>query len=207
MRATNAASTSGVKLAANAAAWDDANNAFWTMDDGTNQAIISGSSYLTTADTDMNAMSAIDAFEWAEGLASAANEVGVDYSTNGNKSVTGTDGSTTNTRASAFGTWTGGIVEYVFEIEYTDGVSADDVVQALMIGDGDSNQVALNAITDSTYTKMGVSATDNDPYMFVSVVFAKGYTNAATVADCQVYRDFGGDICDPSEYERDLFIY
>lgn len=42
---------------------------------------------------------AIDDMTWAEGLALATQSVATDYLATGNTSVTGTDGSTTNTRA------------------------------------------------------------------------------------------------------------
>jgi len=130
---------------------------------------------------------AIDAFTWAEGLADATELVATDYTTNGNTSVTGTDGSTTNTRANQYGSWTGGIVEYIFEIEVTTSLSADDVVQALLINDGDDNTVARAAIVDSTYTRMAISitqnASDNTKYL-VDAVFAKTYTNGASIPAC-----------------------
>lgn len=71
---------------------------------------------------------AIDAMTWSEGLALATNDVATDYTTNGNTAVTGTDGSTTNTRANLYGSWSGGIVEYMFEIEVTTSLSATDIV-------------------------------------------------------------------------------
>lgn len=174
VRENGASSDAGVKLNTNNDAWDDSTHAYWTMDDGTNQAIISGGSYLADAVTAVDGMSAIDAFEWVEGLANSSGDAGVDYTTNDNTSVTGTDGSTTSTRANAYGSWAGGIVEYVFEIEFSTAVSADDVVQALLIGDGDSNNVARTAITDGAYTKIGISATENSStdHVFYSVVFA-----------------------------------
>jgi uncharacterized protein YkwD len=152
---------------------------------------------------------AIDAFTWAEGLADATELVATDYTTNGNTSVTGSDGSTTNTRANQYGSWTGGIVEYIFEIEVTTSLSANDVVQALLINDGDDNTVARAAIVDSTYTRMAISitqnASDTTKYL-VDAVFAKTYTNGASIPACQVTRNFGGDYCDPSDYEKNVFI-
>ena len=180
------------------------------MDDDTAQGIVNGKSALddgvSAVDTDMAA--AIDAMTWSEGLGLATADVATDFTTNANTSVTGTDGSTTNSRATTYGTWTGGIVEYMFEIDFTTALSADDIVQALLISDGDDNAVAREAITTSAYTTMGASITlngDGDKY-FVDVVFAKAYDNAATVAECQVTRNFGGDICDPSTFEMNVFI-
>ncbi len=100
VRADLTSSQSWVDLNNNLSAWDSATHAYWTTSDGTNEAIISGESYLTDAVAAVsNLSSAIDAFTWAEGLADATELVATDYTTNGNTSVTGTDGSTTNTRA------------------------------------------------------------------------------------------------------------
>jgi len=78
-----------------------------------------------------------------------------------------------------------------------------------MINDGDSATVARTSIVAGDYTRMGMSITQNasstNKYL-VDVVFAKDYTNSATVAVCQVTRDFGGDICDPTDYEKSVFI-
>lgn len=38
-------------------------------------------------------------------------------------------------------------------------------------------------------------------------MFAKTYTNGASIPACQVTRDFGGDYCDPTNYEKNVFIY
>jgi hypothetical protein len=57
---------------------------------------------------------------------------------------------------------------------------------------------------------MGLSITvkSTDPTKFlVDAVFAKTYTNGASIPACQVTRNFGGDYCDPSDYEKNVFIY
>lgn len=75
----------------------------------------------------------------------------------------------------------------------------------MLINDGDTSTVARNAIVSADYTKMGLSITQNAgnaAKYFVDVVFAQQYTNSASVADCGVTRDFGGDICDPTDYEK-----
>lgn len=65
--------------------------------------------------------------------------------------------------------------------------------------------MARNAIVSSEYTRIGLSITNNasdaTKYL-VDVVFAKQYTNSASVTECQVTREFGGDICDPTDYEK-----
>lgn len=100
-------------------------------------------------------------------------------------------------------------MEYIFEIEVTTSLSATDVVQALLINDGDDATVARTAITDSAYTRMAISitqnASDSTKYL-VDAVFAQTYTNGASIPECQVTRNFGGDYCDPSDYEKNVFI-
>lgn len=77
----------------------------------------------------------------------------------------------------------------------------------MLISDGDSSAVSRNAITNSDYTRMALSITSTSANVyFVDVVFAMEYENANDVASCKVTRDFGGDYCDPSEYEQGVFI-
>lgn len=95
-------------------------------------------------------------------------------------------------------------------MEITNAISAIDIVQALLINDGDENTVARSAIVDSTYTRMAISITQHPstPAKYlVDAVFAKTFTNGASIPACQVTRDFGGDYCDPSDYEKNVFIY
>jgi uncharacterized protein YkwD len=204
-------SASYLALSANSAAYHTSSRPYWETSDGSQEAILSGQSYLTAAVaavTDMSA--AIDAFTWAEGLANATQDVSDDYTATGNTSVTGTDGSSTNLRANTYGSWTGGIVEYIFEIETSGSLSAIDIVQALLISDGDDNVVARAAIVDSSYERMAISVTPHaseDNKYLVDAVFAKTYTNGAEIPRCKVTRDFGGDYCDPTDYEKNVFIY
>lgn len=116
------------------------------------------------------------------------------------------------TRASLHGTWSGAIRELAATVQYGTYLTGDDIAQILFINDGDTSRPIQNLILDSTYKYMTVTTatgTHSDGYerMFIDAVFSKEYENDSTVEWCQPYRDFGGNYCDPTDYERDMFIY
>jgi uncharacterized protein (DUF2147 family) len=72
VRATMTSAASYTALDANEAAYVDGSHAYWTTSDGTNEAILSGKTYITAAVAAVADLSAaIDDFTWAEGLADA----------------------------------------------------------------------------------------------------------------------------------------
>jgi len=100
------------------------------------------------------------AIKWSEGLALASNDLytvwaGTPAEEYGSPAV---DGSTTVSRAQSHGTYTDVILEYSIWVDAgTEGPTANDALTSILIGDGDADAEARNAILSSTYTTMGAT--------------------------------------------------
>lgn len=91
---------------------------------------------------------------------------------------------------------------------------AHDCVLTMLIGDGDPDKIARNAIYDSSatgnsYTMMGaaVGARSDNRYVMCDIIFASKYENSSNLAECGVEPLFGGGPCDPTTAEIELFYW
>lgn len=94
----------------------------------------------------------IDPLEWEEGLALAAQDLVDKWLESGVQSLQQSDGSSTWTRVQDYGFVGGSVVEYAFWLDAGNGntmkMEAVDCVLTMLIGDGDPDKIARNAILD-----------------------------------------------------------
>lgn len=161
----------------------------------------------------------IDPFEWSEGLALAAEDLVTKWLDTDKQSLQQDDGSSTWSRVQKYGIVGGHIAEYAIWFDAGAGNEMDigpkDCVLAMLIGDGDPDKVARNAILDLDgddelfYNKLGaaVGTTDDNRFVVCDIIFANTYSTFADVPSCGVEANFGGGPCDPSVSDMTLFYW
>lgn len=161
---------------------------------------------------------ALTTFEWSSGLAKAAEDLRNSWLKTGYQSLQQYDGSDTWSRAKKYGIVGGSLSEYAFWLDAGVGntmkIKATDCVLTMLIGDGDPDKVARNAIFDTSdtgniYTQIGaaVGSSANNRYVMCDIIFAENYEVLSTVAECGVESSFGGGPCDPSTSDMELFYW
>ena len=129
---------------------------------------------------------ALTTFDWSPGLAMAAEDLRETWINTGFQSLQQPDGSDTWSRAKKYGIVGGSLSEFAFWLDAGENntmkIKATDCVLTMLIGDGDSEKVARNAIFDTSatgkiYTQIGaaVGSRLGDRYVMCDIIFAENY--------------------------------
>ena len=156
-------------------------------------------------------VSSLDTVVWSEGLALASSLYTSEWASNSSFTTNTTPtGTTTASRLSANGSYSGQIKETVYFFE-TFSVDPIDLMRFIITNDGDSNEMgwSLFDTTDdnlNVFRKIGMSfafvddcqvSSEESCECVFSILLAEDFTNNSDIETCNTDISYGGGSCDP----------